>query len=311
MASATGGKTQEFFAADFSKPEPKKAEERFLVAYTVEHMDLNLIEELITLAFPDDRKMRMVSDFNKRFYLMGTESQHEKVQSLLKEFDKQDPAEVMTVVFHLQFVAANEAVQVVGQIARDLRVAADERTNSLIVNGTKESVQLVEELLRRLDRGEAQPEEKKPDDQSYRVMLYWLTETDKAADDINEPSNEVSDVVEELKFRDFGTLEQMGMNEVVVRSGGQFRVFGHVPGGAMNVQGELSPMDDGQFQLDFDFDVSRFKEVASGRGQRMDQAAQISTEIVTKLGHNVVLGIVGADPEDPGVRNVIVVRIEK
>ncbi|MGQ9736127.1 MAG: secretin N-terminal domain-containing protein [Thermaceae bacterium] len=92
----------------------------------------------------------------------GTEAQHAEVQALLAQIDR--PKEEGPPIFQRTYQLSNakakevaqilqEAIQAQGEKAsRTAKVAADERTNTLIVTGTLEELILVEGLIPKLDQ---------------------------------------------------------------------------------------------------------------------------------------------------------------
>ena len=79
-------------------------------------------------------------------------------------------------VFHLKNASADDAGQLVVQVLGDsLRMAVDERTNSLIVQGGDESLQQMEQLLMELD---SQPAKAAPPSATQlppvQVRIFWL-----------------------------------------------------------------------------------------------------------------------------------------
>lgn len=116
--------------------------------------------------------------------LSGPEAEVQRVAALIRELDQDSPSDqVETRVFQLEHGDARELSRVLTQLLEGLSrarprfgnrfqrdntvtVAADERTNSLLVSGSADSFKLVEQLLVTLDQA--------PQHSDRQVQFYWL-----------------------------------------------------------------------------------------------------------------------------------------
>ncbi|MBM3880364.1 MAG: hypothetical protein FJ387_11715 [Verrucomicrobia bacterium] len=113
----------------------------------------------------------------------GPPAEVQAVLELVRELDQESPAtQVETRVFRLEHGTASELTRVLNQLLQGLgraqprfatrfqrdtfTVAADDRTNALIVSGTADHFKLVEQLLPTLDQA--------PQRLDREVQFYWL-----------------------------------------------------------------------------------------------------------------------------------------
>ncbi|NMD20986.1 MAG: hypothetical protein GYA76_12125, partial [Verrucomicrobia bacterium] len=116
--------------------------------------------------------------------LSGPEAEVQRIAALIRELDQDSPSDqIETRVFQLEHGSARELSRVLTQLIEGLSrarprfgnrfqrdstvtIAADERTNSLLVSGSADSFKLVEQLLVTLDQA--------PQHSDRQVQFYWL-----------------------------------------------------------------------------------------------------------------------------------------
>lgn len=131
----------------------------------------------------------------------------------------QESAPSTLKVFHLKNASADDAGQLVVQVLGDsLRMAVDERTNSLIVQGGDESLQQMEQLLMELD---SQPAKAAPPSATQlppvQVRIFWLlSEGANGA-----PPEGLKPVLEEMKELGIENLRLAGQMSVNVSGAGR------------------------------------------------------------------------------------------
>jgi type II secretion system protein D len=120
---------------------------------------------------------------SRSLLLSGPEPEVQRVTSLIEELDDDSQSDQLeTRVFRLEHGNARDLTRVLTQLLEGLSrtrarfaarfqretftVAADERTNSLIVSGSTDYFRLVEQLLATLDQA--------PQHSDRRVQFYWL-----------------------------------------------------------------------------------------------------------------------------------------
>ncbi len=184
----------------------------------------------------------------------------------------------------------------------DVNVAMDVRTNSLVISADSiESLEMCESLVQRLDdKPQAEPSKA-----TYKLHLFWLIEAGQAADDqapsakSATPDARIVEAVNELEAQGFRNVVQAGHAQIVVRSGGEFRVRSTQSLGELVWEGGITESTVRQVELTLDIDVQH----DSG------ETTSLMTEVNTQVDHNVVIGIAGVTPQDR--RNAFVIRVEK
>jgi hypothetical protein len=116
-------------------------------------------------------------------------------------------------IFHLKYITAARAAEAIETLfgADALRVAVDDRTNSLILLTKPESLKVMDALLMNLDREEAKDSDKKPPQppdasprppRSLLLRLFWL------ADGLPQQGKDPAEVLPESVLR---AIEKLGL----------------------------------------------------------------------------------------------------
>ncbi|MEM7262472.1 MAG: secretin N-terminal domain-containing protein [Planctomycetota bacterium] len=137
---------------------------------------------------------------SNRIIITAPAEQMGEIRSLIKTLDTEKPADVAVRVIPLAHVDANELVREVGSMYRKIRgsaakdtieIAANERSNSLIVLSSKSNYDQIAELVQSLDTEDAQ---------TKATRTFTLTHAD---------AEEIADQLEEL-FEDPGSNNYWG-----------------------------------------------------------------------------------------------------
>ena len=119
----------------------------------------------------------------KTLLVFGTEADHQAIESLISKVSNAIPKK-MIKVFFLKYVHVSTFATTLNRLDIGADLAEDVRTNSLIVSGTEEELNTIEQFIKIIDFQHPEPkkeigEEKK----SYHIQLTWLTSGGKAEED--------------------------------------------------------------------------------------------------------------------------------
>jgi hypothetical protein len=217
---------------------------------------------------------------------------------------QQDVQEVMPPselkVFHLQEVQANEASAIVQNIFDDggIRVALDQRTNSLIVSGSADRLREIEALLQNIDQPAKNPAPADGKLPPVQVRVFWLT----TGTDGQSVPDSLYPVVEEMQELGIIDLKLGGQTAVNVGLAGKpFTVMSSPRLGQekMNLQfqGQLGSGPNNLPVLQVELDLTA--------GAPRQSLARIQTSIEAPLNQYVVLGMTNAS----GLDSVFVIQL--
>ena len=140
-----------------------------------------------------------------------------RVRNAVMELDvtkEESDAAIVVKVFGLQHAHANEVAGVLSNLVAEnigmqTRLSFDARTNSVIVSGTEAELQLVQDMLARLDSEPVPSDGNETESERLVVKVTWLTDAnemhDPIASDLRDPSKSLVPLVEGLK--ESGTLD--------------------------------------------------------------------------------------------------------
>ncbi len=148
------------------------------------------VMQTLTAQSPPNTKPRVTVTAvpgSRSLLVSGPDTEVKRVATLIRELDQDSPGDqVETRIFRLENGNARELTRVLTQLLDGLSrsrprfasrfqresftVAADERTNSLIVSGSTEYFKMVEQLLATLDQA--------PQHSDRQVQFYWLKNAD-------------------------------------------------------------------------------------------------------------------------------------
>jgi hypothetical protein len=194
-------------------------------------------------------------------------------------------------IFSLRYSRAQQMANVLSQIlgGTAMRLAVDERTNSLLFYADENTCEMVETLLLRLDQAESEAKKVQPGE-TLQLRIVWLLDglpdgQGNVVDDF--VSSDVRLALEKLGFVDPKVVAQQ-VNTLTVGSnrddGGQFQfeVPVVIDNGSWQFRGDgrVSNMADDRFEVRFELSIS----------QSRDRQSQLGGSIYTPLGHYTVMG---------------------
>ena len=210
-----------------------------------------------------------------------------KVAELVKNIDMLPVREESIKIFTLINVDPDSAAKALRTIVPQVRLAAEQRTGSLIGKGPAEALNVVEAALTKLDEYKGGVYTA-----SYEVRVVWLASglTGDAAG--ATPADDLKDVVAELSRHGIKDPRQVGelsvQTTVVQDRGGSFQVKGSPFFGAQpvdfNASGHLSELSAGTIMARVK--ISTKKALAAGAGPTLNE---FETETVLPNKQYVVL----------------------
>jgi hypothetical protein len=210
------------------------------------------------------------------------------------------PDDATTRVYTIRYSRAPEIAQVLSQVlsGKALRLAVDERTNSLIVFADKDTSNVVEALVMKLDRSAGETEQSQPG-QTLQLRIVWLLDGDVGMPPTAHVSSEVVDALHELGFKDPEVVCQQ-VATFTVGDDNQSGEFQFLVPALINSQpwqleghGEIRPAVRERFNVRFDL---HFRQTNPRQHPGMPaenapgQKGQLGGSILTPLGHYTVLG---------------------
>ena len=205
------------------------------------------------------------------------------------------PPGSMTKVFSLRHSQAAESARVLSEIlgGQPLRIAVDERTNSLIVMADEETGKMVEALLLRLDQSTRDTKRDQPGE-TLQLRIVWLLDGDLGMPPTDHVSPEVVEALHELGFKDPEVVCQQVATFTLSPNNREGQFDFHVPvlvksqPWQFQGQGQVQPTGEERFNLRFDL---RFSQVDPSSGRtRSGESGQLGGSIHTPLGHYTVMG---------------------
>lgn len=129
---------------------------------------------------------RVAVDNNSNSVIVNATAERLKiVEAVLKKIDSTPPQQMATVaVYKLAHAESGNVMRLLADVLNHreefdpLRLAADEKQNSILVYGTAEAHEEILKLLKTIDVPSGEQEEKKQVARSIRFQLFWIGEGD-------------------------------------------------------------------------------------------------------------------------------------
>ena len=253
------------------------------------------------------RTLRLASIVLSFAVLAVSQTAFAQVRSKPVERPVQKPATQLKV-FNLQYAKAMHAAELLTQVAESntpFRAAVDERTNSLLISGSRDALSVIEELISVIDRDS--PNEPRTrasqDDKSYRIHIDWLLTTDRGQP-VPARLNEVLMALQNHGI-DGLQLAAATMTSVQAHINPQFQLSCSPLENDIKLEiiGSIMPKVGGNPGLQIEVTAEQQRE---GSRNSSKQLAHLSTSVSAKIGHPVVLAVAPIE----GVSSVFVVTVE-
>jgi hypothetical protein len=212
------------------------------------------------------------------------------------------PADAITKVYNLRYSRAPAMAEVLSGIlgGKNLRMAVDERTNSLIVVAEKGTDDVVEALLMKLDQSVGSSAKRDQSSETLQLRIVWLLDglTGEGKDPQEISMNpEVVEALHELGFEDPRVVCQQVTTFTLAEDGrgGEFNftvpVLIKSKSWDFEGHGQIESIGDERFSLKFDLGFKRIPASTGGFADNSPrQGAQLGGSIYTPLGHYTVMG---------------------
>lgn len=220
------------------------------------------------------------------------------------------PAEARAVkMFYLKNTSAKQASNLLLAVLPEMALAIDERTNAIVVSGTKEALASAEALLGELDaspKAAVAADTSQPTAREMQIRIYWLANglapvEGPGTSSGSQPVVDLQPVVKELE--NIGIKDLQIVNQTVLRF--LDRPF-EAEGSAMlrvgegsavreypctfEISGSSTAAQGGRIQLGI-----RVKTVSPDREKKghtvKEPLVSVNTEVATPPGHFAVLGV--------------------
>ena len=254
---------------------------------------------------PADRVRIDADPKTNRLLVYAPLALHVEIEALLAKLDApMEPGEGQQVkVFHLMYSDAEIVAETVSGLmqAEDVTISIDPRTNSLIAKGPERTLEVMENLLLRLDEQEEREMGPQPST-TYHVRVVWLA-SGLPEGTGTEPAEDLGGVLAELAKVSVTGVRQVGQVMVYTLSDGEFQISASpmLDEGPtqMQIDGKLDQRQ-GTPRLDIRLTGTQITYVprrpdpllASDRPKIEHKSLiDLDTEIAAPLGHYVVLGV--------------------
>lgn len=203
------------------------------------------------------------------------------------------PQERRVVVFPLRHAPADSMAQLIAKILGDngARVAVDARTNSLVISGDAQQLNLLHELLESIDLETAERSAQKSAFTPTQVRVYWLM-TGPGGAPMPEALAPVVDEMKELGIEGLQLAGQMSIN--VGSAGRPFSISSRPMVGdneySLQFDGVLTESADGRPTMESSLNCETSHDAVS--------IANLETSIDAPLNQFIVLGTTAAHNAD-------------
>lgn len=265
-----------------------------LTVYELRHADSISAAEQLGQFFASDAKdaVKIVPDLRANSLLVQAASrQQEMIAKILERIDVETPQEIK--VFSLQYARASDLSEVLGVVAdkHDVRVAFDQRTNSIFARGWPTALMSLSATLERLD---VLPPDARRSLQGLRVRIVWLVEG-REEQKLPAPSADLREVVAELTRLGFEDLGRVSQVLVHVDAGlAKFKAAGNAEWERnairLNVEGATSDVPGSLRKESAGGQVQLYLSIAVTPHGSDEQLCSLETRLTAPLGRSTVLG---------------------
>ncbi|MBM4088618.1 MAG: hypothetical protein FJ276_04205 [Planctomycetes bacterium] len=192
-----------------------------LQMHMLRYIDPSTALSVLKMLMSEETDVRITMAIDQRrpaVILYGPPEVHEKCRAALEMLDKpQEDLQTRDLkVFQLVNADPSSVTQLLaGLLPKEVMVAPDLRTRSVLVHGPKEALRMVEPMLLRLDE-KAEGERAQPG-MSYQVRIVWLASG--LTEDSPAVADDLKDVLSELSR--LGVMEPRQVAQVFVRTNAQ------------------------------------------------------------------------------------------
>lgn len=239
---------------------------------------------------------------------------------IIKELDQPDQqaAQPHVELIQLQHITSDDAIAILSNLLSNtdsgtFRLASDEKSNALILSGLPEQLEMVKQIVSRIDIESTSNEPVSTDTTNCVVRVTWLVDqTSSQFEDLTlpEPASSLNDLANELQEN--GTLKKPRMltrTETLVEARHVIdsRRLSHfsnsssraASGGVflMDTEGDISKLADGKFRLNIALKMGqqRVQTVSTSISLPENHPVAISMSHVDDLESVAVVEILNAD----------------
>jgi hypothetical protein len=224
---------------------------------------------------------------------------HEAEQVARRQRERPVPESGTTKIFSLKHSQAGDSARLLSEVlaGQPMRLAVDDRTNSLILFADEDTAKVAEALLLRLDQSTGDPKVERSGE-TLQLRIVWLldiNEDREPADKLVSP--EVVEALHELGFADPQVVCQQVTTLTLSEDGGRRGHFNFAVPVLIESQpwqfegkGQIEPMADDRFNLRFDLRFQQRSIQPDGQVGYIGQEGQLGGSIYTPLSHYTVMG---------------------
>jgi hypothetical protein len=208
------------------------------------------------------------------------------------------PDNAVTKIFALRHSQAPDTARLLSEVlgSKPLRIAVDERTNSLVVFADQDTSDVIEALVMKLDQSVSEVKNDRPSE-TLQVRIVWLLDIDDGLEPNDKlVSPEVVDALGELGFEHPKVVCQqvttLTLGEKNRRGQFHFQVPVLIQSQPWQFegQGQIEPMAGSRFSMKFDMGFKHMNTIQGGGKPPTGYGGHLGGSIYTPLGHYTVMG---------------------
>ncbi len=288
-------------------PEPGAAT-RLTLIYRLKYARADAIAKTLHFLLADEKWTSTTAvaseTASNSLIVSASAQQQEEVEALIEKLDIPPARDVAREgeirVFALVNAEARDVAEVITTLlGPDEKIAVDERTNSILVQGTQGTLLVIDAILTRLDETAARDLKKRGPGTTFQVRVVWLA-NGLSDDDAAEPSADLKDVLDPLRLMGVKDLRQVGQVIVNTTPDGQFQVrcspVLNQRSSDLEITGEFDTRQETP-TLRIQLSANQTEEVPQTDPRRKPSTGKtktlvdLTTVIAAPLGHYVVLGV--------------------
>jgi len=252
----------------------------------------------------DGKDTRLAIDVQANSIVVSASPEiQQMVAQLIEKLDvlRERGADRELKIFRLKYAQPQETAAILSRISGkdDARIAVDARSNSILVEGSPDTLRRIEAILSKLDTAADKDAKKDAPGATLRVRVVWLA-SELPADEGVKPADDLKEVVGELSKVGVDGLRQLGQAIVNTTPDGKFQIrcsplLAGRPSD-LEISGILKLRQETAI-LNVQLSASQTEPAATGQGPpgpiraTTKRLVELGTTIAAPQGHYVVLGV--------------------
>ena len=270
--------------------------------YRLKYAQADAIAEVLRILSADNTTVVASETASNSIIVSASAQQQGRVEDLIEELDVPPARDVAgryeCRVFKLVHTEAESVAKVITTLLGPAEnIAVDERTNSILAQGTTDTLLTIEAILADLDKAADKDLKKRGPGTTFQVRVVWLA-NGLSDDDAADPTADLKGVLDPLRLMGVKDLRQVGQVIVNTTPDGQFQVrcspVLNQRSSDLEISGEFVSRQETP-TLRIQLSANQTEEAPQPGSRRGPSAREtlvdLETVISAPLGHYVVLGV--------------------